>query len=592
MADQDHDGSHIKGLLINFLHSFWPSLLKVLEFLLEFITPIVKATQKNSNNVISFYNMPEYEAWKDSLGRRAKYFKIKSFLDGIYFDSNEKHIPYLDFINKELILFSMADLQRSIPSTVGGLKPTYHHGEQSLVGTIIGMAQNFVGSNNINLLYPSGQFGTCQMGPRLEYLSEDGQSVEPTWYLPIIPMVLVNGSEGIGTRWSTFIPNYNPRDIIANLKHEDENTLRITEFPVRRWTQEYKEFLVVASTAVKDKEPFIEEYNAHNDDTTVNFQIIMTADQMSKARQEGLLKKFKLTTTLSTISTYLKLWSVFYAARKPLVAAIDGPAFGGGLEITLACLPRLVGLPKALEMILMSKRVNGKDAFSMSLVDVVAPAEELIRSASRWGLDISEARKPWIRSLYRTDRLEALKEASCRGECESQLYNSSVTTRVLADKSLKKVLLTILLLCDNQASVELQGIKGMWSLRSATDDIYDTFLVVSFISETRILAVNLEDELEETEIEGFCSQVQTLFCHDAICNQLVQVTSSSVRLVSSSSGELRNEWHAPNDYSINVATVNATPIFSLPDLNLITEEHLGGEIIPRSVLLCAFEGIP
>ncbi|XP_052620374.1 DNA topoisomerase 2 isoform X2 [Lactuca sativa] len=458
MADQDHDGSHIKGLLINFLHTFWPSLLKLSEFVLEFITPIVKATQKNSNNVISFYNMPEYEAWKESLGCRVKNFKIKYYkglgtsngkegaeyfadLDkhkkdfvwdndedgdaielafskkkiearktwlralqaGTYFDSNEKHIPYRDFINKELILFSMADLQRSIPSMVDGLKPgqrkilfcafkkpifqevkvaqfsgyvsehsAYHHGEASLVGTIIGMAQNFVGSNNINLLYPSGQFGTRQMGGKdhasgryiytkltpitrhlfnkadellLNYLSEDGQSIEPTWYLPIIPMVLVNGSEGIGTGWSTFVPNYNPRDIIANLKRllngeemvpmdpwykwfrgtiqktaskdtgytttgivdedEDENTLRITELPVRRWTQEYKEFLEVASTAGKDKEPFIEEYNAHNDDTTVNFQIIMTADQMNKARQEGLLKKFKLTTTLSTSNMHL-----------------------------------------------------------------------------------------------------------------------------------------------------------------------------------------------------------------------------------------------------------------------------------------------
>lgn len=71
--------------------------------------------------------------------------------------------------------------------------------------------------------------------------------------------------------------------------------------------------------------------------------------------------------------------------------------------------------------------------------------------------------------------------------------------------------------------MELQGIKGMWSLRSSTDDPHDTFLVVSFISETRILAMNLEDELEETEIEGFCSQVQTLFCHDAVYDQLVQV---------------------------------------------------------------------
>ncbi|OAY47208.1 DNA damage-binding protein 1 [Manihot esculenta] len=205
---------------------------------------------------------------------------------------------------------------------------------------------------------------------------------------------------------------------------------------------------------------------------------------------------------------------------------------------------------------------------------------------------------------------------------------------------------------NEQASVELQGIKGMWSLRSSTDDPFDTFLVVSFISETRILAMNLEDELEETEIEGFSSQVQTLFCHYAVYNQLVQVTSSCVRLVSSTTREFRTEWNAPSGYSINVATANATQvllatggghlvyleigngvltevkhaqleyeiscldinpigenpnysqlaavgmwtdisvrIFSLPDLNVITKEHLGGEIIPRSVLLCSFEGI-
>ncbi|KAL0398278.1 UNVERIFIED_CONTAM: DNA damage-binding protein 1 [Sesamum radiatum] len=172
------------------------------------------------------------------------------------------------------------------------------------------------------------------------------------------------------------------------------------------------------------------------------------------------------------------------------------------------------------------------------------------------------------------------------------------------------------------------------------------------ISETRILAMNLEDELEETEIEGFCSNIQTLFCHDAMYDQLVQVTSNGVRLVSSTTRELCNEWFSPAGYSINVATANATQvllatggghlvyleigdgvltevkhaqleydiscldinpigdnpnysqlaavgmwtdisvrIYSLPDLNLITKEHLGGEIIPRSVLLCSFEGV-
>ncbi|CAH8385815.1 unnamed protein product [Eruca vesicaria subsp. sativa] len=205
---------------------------------------------------------------------------------------------------------------------------------------------------------------------------------------------------------------------------------------------------------------------------------------------------------------------------------------------------------------------------------------------------------------------------------------------------------------NEQASVELEGIKGMWSLKSSVDEAFDTFLVVSFISETRILAMNLEDELEETEIEGFLSQVQTLFCHDAVYNQLVQVTSNSVRLVSSTTRELRDEWHSPAGFTVNVATANASQvllatggghlvyleigdgkltevqhavleyevscldinpigdnpnysqlasvgmwtdisvrIFSLPELTLITKEQLGGEIIPRSVLLCSFEGI-
>jgi DNA gyrase/topoisomerase IV subunit A len=106
-------------------------------------------------------------------------------------ENDGEAVNYSDFINKELILFSLADCERSIPNLVDGLKPTqrkilyscfkskskkelkvsqmagdvakttaYHHGEASLQSTIVAMAQNFVGSNNINLLYPSGQFGS------------------------------------------------------------------------------------------------------------------------------------------------------------------------------------------------------------------------------------------------------------------------------------------------------------------------------------------------------------------------------------------------------------------------------------------------
>lgn len=201
---------------------------------------------------------------------------LKTCTASTFVDHSGEIIKISDFINKELILFSMADNIRSIPSVVDGLKPghrkilfscfkrklkgeikvaqlagyvsehsAYHHGEQSLCSTIVGMAQNFVGSNNINFLEPIGQFGTRLQGgkdaasPRyiftslspfsrvlykgeddalLKYLNDDGQSIEPEWYIPIIPMVLVNGGEGIGTGWMTSIPNFNPRDIVRNLE--------------------------------------------------------------------------------------------------------------------------------------------------------------------------------------------------------------------------------------------------------------------------------------------------------------------------------------------------------------------------------------
>jgi DNA topoisomerase-2 len=75
---QDHDGSHIKGLIINFLDHFYPSLLRIPEFLVEFITPIVKVTKGKSER--SFYTLPQYDEWKeannDGKGWDAKYYKV------------------------------------------------------------------------------------------------------------------------------------------------------------------------------------------------------------------------------------------------------------------------------------------------------------------------------------------------------------------------------------------------------------------------------------------------------------------------------------------------------------------------------------
>ena len=198
------------------------------------------------------------------------------------FDINETlesigNVSYDDFVNLELIHFSNADNIRSIPSICDGLKPSlrkilyasfkrgknaketkvaqfagyvgteteYHHGEMSLMGAIIGMAQNFPGSNNINLLLPNGNFGSRrEMGkdsasPRyiftltnklaykifreedndlLDFIVEEGKEVEPTTYKPILPMILVNGTTGIGTGFSTDIPSFDPLDVVCALK--------------------------------------------------------------------------------------------------------------------------------------------------------------------------------------------------------------------------------------------------------------------------------------------------------------------------------------------------------------------------------------
>ncbi|CAN0855722.1 Glyoxysomal fatty acid beta-oxidation multifunctional protein MFP-a [Linum grandiflorum] len=128
------------------------------------------------------------------------------------------------------------------------------------------------------------------------------------------------------------------------------------------------------------------------------------------------------------------------AARKPSVAAIDGLALGGGLEVAMACharistptaqlglpelqlgiipgfggtqrLPRLVGISKALEMMLTSKPVKGTEAHALGLVDSLVSPNELVTVARRWALDMLEGKKPWVASLYKTDKLDPLGEA-------------------------------------------------------------------------------------------------------------------------------------------------------------------------------------
>ncbi|TID17676.1 hypothetical protein CANINC_003945 [Pichia inconspicua] len=452
MADQDHDGSHIKGLIINFLETSFPGLLEIPNFLIEFITPIVKITIMNGPNrrkTIPFYSMPEYEQWRETEGQtcsyKQKYYKglgtssaqemreyfsqldkhlkkfdslrdedkssidlafskkkaddrkewLRAYEPGTYLDPTITDIPISDFINKELILFSMADNVRSIPSVMDGFKPVqrkilyacykrnlkdeikvsqlegyisehtgYHHGEASLMQSIIGLAQDFVGSNNLNILVPHGGFGSRAAGgkdaaaaryiftelsaitkkvfnpldnPLLHYLQDDEQTVEPEWYTPVIPMLLVNGCEGIGSGWSSNIPPFNPKDIVKNIRllmedkemeemtpwfkgwegkiireeskdrwrlegiieKIDDNTLIISELPARMWTITLKEFLLNALAGTDKQKAWIKDMEEDHG-TGVRFIVKLTDEEMEKSEKIGLLERFKLTSSISS----------------------------------------------------------------------------------------------------------------------------------------------------------------------------------------------------------------------------------------------------------------------------------------------------
>jgi len=203
---------------------------------------------------------------------------LENYDKNAYLNTSKKNVTYPEFINNEMIHFSTYDCARSIPNMADGLKislrkilysafkrkltseikvaqfsgyvsehSSYHHGEASLNGAIVNMAQNFVGSNNINLLEPNGQFGTrlqggddsaseryifTQLNPItrhifpeaddavLKYINDDGTIVEPEYYTPIIPFALVNGISGIGTGFSCNIAPYNPKQIIGYLKNK------------------------------------------------------------------------------------------------------------------------------------------------------------------------------------------------------------------------------------------------------------------------------------------------------------------------------------------------------------------------------------
>lgn len=473
LSDADVDGIHIKGLLINLFHLFWRDLLPndFIQTLPTPIIKAHKKTDKKKENCLEFYTKLEYENWLNQVGTDSKkyeikYYKglgtytkqeakqifenfekkiityvcdeddevkennktddaiilafdkryandrkewIKKYDENLYPEINENTITINEFVNKELIHFSIADNIRSIPNIYDGLKVSqrkvlfagfkrkldnneikvsqfagyisehteYHHGEASLNSTIVGMAQDFWCSNNINLFKPNGQFGTRITGgkdsaspryiftqlnelsryifrvedePILKYINEEGTFVEPETYYPIIPMVLINHIEGIGTGFSTNIPSYNPLDIVKNLKlylsnkklqelipwtkffegviekntkndfdvygtykQLDENTILVTELPLETWTETYKAKLesMVNPEKESDKKEMVKSYKDYRSDTKIGFEITFYNGELQQLLKEEqnkpktIEKELKLKSSISLRNMHL-----------------------------------------------------------------------------------------------------------------------------------------------------------------------------------------------------------------------------------------------------------------------------------------------
>ena len=405
---QENGSSELKGWKIKYYKGLGTSTGKEFREYFENkkIVGFEHNGKKSDNSIDMVFNKKRADDRKEWLEK----YDRKSYLN-----TSDSKVSYEEFIDKELIHFSKYDCDRSIPNVMDGLKISlrkilysafkknlvseikvaqfsgyvsehsgYHHGEASLNAAIVGMAQNFMGSNNINLLMPNGQFGTRLQGGKdsaseryiftclnkitrsifpatddaiLQYLNDDGLLVEPIFYAPIIPMVLVNGSKGIGTGFSTDIMCYNPLDIVNYLKskltlstttndfefipyyegfkgtikkisegkflikgsYEKSGTdkIKVTELPVGYWTEDFKELLESLIEPGLDKDgkkiaAVIKDYDDMSRDTNIDFNITFAKGKLEELESvkldhncNGLEKLLKLFTTNTTSNMHL-----------------------------------------------------------------------------------------------------------------------------------------------------------------------------------------------------------------------------------------------------------------------------------------------
>lgn len=326
-------------------------------------------------------------------------------LDNFFVENNDpiKSISIDKFFETQYRPYAVYDSQRSIPHLIDGLKITqrkilytcllknissemkvsqlasavafethYHHGEVGIGGVICNIAQNFIGTNNINWLEPLGQFGS-RLSPIpaatryiftklsknfreyfkkeddiiLEYLEEDNDRIEPNCYIPILPGILLNSSQGIGTGFASLILARNPKEITQYIQQKlnnkkpkkmsllpylsgfkgsvsrvDENKysisgcfdrisstqIKITELPVGMYLDDIKKQLnkLIESNYIKD-------YDDNSTEESFDIDVFFQRGILSDLTDEQILNKLKLSTT---ISENLTCWIVNNKLRK------------------------------------------------------------------------------------------------------------------------------------------------------------------------------------------------------------------------------------------------------------------------------------
>ena len=476
ITDQDCDGFHISGLIQNMIHYMFPSLLEKNSFITSMQTPIVRVYLSNKKEKV-FYDEREYEKYvQDNTNINKKYYKglgssssqditdtfgkkivefvkddtlaenmnkvfnsknsddRKEWLEN--YDSEKILLKWTetihpetqtfkmsDFLNTEMIKFSLNDCKRSLPCIMDGLKESqrktlyacflkklnfsgktlkvaqlagfiaektaYHHGEQNLYDTITKMAHDFPGSNNIPLLFRDGQFGSRLSGGKdaanaryihtkldvltrllfrpeddvlLENIIEDGEDIEPMYFVPILPTVLINGCiAGIGTGWSCSIPCYNPKDVVKCVKcwlnNEEipeiipwyrgftgeivkssegryiswgtlgikQNSKVVSELPVGMWTDNFKDFLddlleqksilkVKNYSTPKKIEFVISEGETECTRETLKLSKSVSCTNMVLFDEDNKIKKYANTTDI--IKSFCEIRMIFYIKRK------------------------------------------------------------------------------------------------------------------------------------------------------------------------------------------------------------------------------------------------------------------------------------